>query len=310
MENNVFKKALVTGGAGFIGSHLCRSLLDKGLEVVVIDNLTVGKKENVDSRAQLVIGDILDEKLIDSIIRDGVDIVFHEAALVTIRESFANFYNDAMTNIMGTLNIIRSSLKYDVEKIIFASSMGVYSDSSDHILVAENHTKQPIAPYGLSKLTSEEYLKHMTEDSQIDVICLRYFNTYGENQTLSPYVGVITIFVNRLLNGEQPLIFGNGQQTRDFIYVQDIVQANIKAMSSDMKFGIFIVGTGVGTTVNEIAELLCKKMNQAMKPVHKAPVLGELQHSVADISLIKKQLGYEPEFMLEDKIDSVINQYR
>jgi len=304
-----YKTALVTGGAGFIGSHITKQLLEQGLKVIVLDNLSVGKKENVPQGSELIIGDILDEPLVSSVFSKGIDIVFHEAAIVTIRESIKNFYNDAMTNIMGTLNILKASLEFNVKKFVYASSMAVYSDKSSQTPVLENDEKTPIAPYGLSKLTTENYFSHFSETTDLDIICLRYFNTYGENQTFTPYVGVITIFVNRLLKGEAPVIFGDGEQVRDFVYVKDIVQANMKAMQSDIHFGIFNVGTGKGTSVNEIAKILCERINPQIKPVHADAVEGELRYSIADISKIKNLLGFNPKFKLEDHIDSVINQY-
>ncbi len=304
-----YSTALVTGGAGFIGSHLVKKLLEEGLKVIVLDNLSVGKKENVPDDVELIIGDILDEKIVESAFSRGIDIVFHEAAIVTIRESEKNFYNDAMTNIMGTLKILQASLKFNVKKLVFASSMAVYSDKLNKTPVAESDNIIPIAPYGLSKLTSEDYLSHFAEIKNLDIICLRYFNTYGENQTYTPYVGVITIFINKLRKGEPPVIFGDGKQVRDFVYVKDIVQANIKAMVSDIHFGIFNVGTGKGTSVNEIAKILCDKISPQIKPVYADAVKGELRYSIADISRIKDALSFQPECELEHYIDRVIEQY-
>ena len=304
--SNQYKTALVTGGAGFIGSHLTKQLLEEGLRVIVLDNLSVGKKENVPESAELIVGDILDKEIVNSIFSKGIDIVFHEAAIVTIRESVKNFYNDAMTNIMGTLNILRASLEFDVKKLVFASSMAVYSDKINLTPVSESDDKIPIAPYGLSKLTSEQYLSHFSETNNLDIICLRYFNTYGENQTYTPYVGVITIFINKLLNGESPVIFGDGKQVRDFVYVKDIVQANIKAMYSDVLFEIFNVGTGKDTSVAEIEKILCEKINPQIKPGYTDAVKEELKYSIAEISNIKNILGFKPECKLEDYIDRVI----
>lgn len=309
MTPKQYKTALITGGAGFIGSHLSRGLLEEGLKVIVLDNLSVGKKENVPDGAELMVGDILDKELVNSVFNKEIDIVFHEAAIVTIRESVKNFYNDAMTNIMGTLNILRASLEFGAKKLIFASSMAVYSDKLDLTPVSELDDTLPISPYGLSKLTSEKYLSHFSESNNLDIICLRYFNTYGENQTFTPYVGVITIFINKLLKGESPVIFGDGKQIRDFIYVKDIILANIKAMHSNVHFGIFNVGTGIGTSVDEMAKILCDKINPQIKPVYANAVPGELRHSIADISKIKNMLGFEPKYRLEDYIDGVIKQY-
>ncbi len=310
MNNKKFKKALVTGGAGFIGSHLMAGLLNEGMKVVALDNLSMGKKENVPQGASLVVGDVLDYESLRSVLESGIDIVFHEAAIVSIRESAKNFYNDAMTNIMGTLNVLRACMEFGVKKLVFASSMAVYGDSPERVPIPEGEREKPIAPYGLSKQASERYLSLMAESNPIDVICLRYFNTYGENQSYTPYVGVITIFANRLMKGEAPLIFGDGNQTRDFVYVKDIVDANIKAMYADIHRGIFNVGTGTGTTVRQIAEILIDKINPAITPIYSDAVPGELIYSVADISRIKKELNFSPRYSIRDSIDKVLNQYK
>lgn len=309
MSRKKFKKALVTGGAGFIGSHLMKGLLNEGMEVVALDNLSMGKKENIPQGGKLIEGDVLDYEVLKSVLSSGIDIVFHEAAIVSIRESAKNFYNDAMTNIMGTLNVLRACIECGVKKLVFASSMAVYSDSPDKTPIAEGEREEPIAPYGLSKQASEKYLSLMAESTPMDIICLRYFNTYGENQTYTPYVGVITIFANRLMQGEPPVIFGDGHQTRDFIYVKDIVQANIKAMCSDVHKGTFNVGTGIGTTVRQIAEILIDKINPGITPHYSDAVPGELLYSVADISRIRKELSFDPRYSIQDTIEKVLNQY-
>lgn len=309
MSEKKFRKALVTGGAGFIGSHLVNSLLNKGIDVVVLDNLSMGRKENVPDGARLIVGDVLDYDALTSALNDGIDIVFHEAAIVSIRESAKNFYNDAMTNIMGTLNVLRASIDCGVKKMVFASSMAVYGDSPDKTPVAEGDNEQPIAAYGLSKLSSEQYLLLMAESNPIDIICLRYFNTFGENQTYTPYVGVITIFANRLFKGEPPVIFGDGNQTRDFIYVKDIVEANIKAMYADIHKGIFNVGTGIGTSVNQIAKLLIDRINPGIKPVYTNAGPGELLYSVADTRKIRDKLNFSPGYSIQDSINKVLDQY-
>jgi UDP-glucose 4-epimerase len=256
------------------------------------------------------VGDVLDYESLRSVLESGIDIVFHEAAIVSIRESAKNFYNDAMTNIMGTLNVLRACMEFGVKKLVFASSMAVYGDSPERVPIPEGEREKPIAPYGLSKQASERYLSLMAESNPIDVICLRYFNTYGENQSYTPYVGVITIFANRLMKGEAPLIFGDGNQTRDFVYVKDIVDANIKAMYADIHRGIFNVGTGTGTTVRQIAEILIDKINPAITPIYSDAVPGELIYSVADISRIKKELNFSPRYSIRDSIDKVLNQYK
>lgn len=304
-----YRKALVTGGAGFIGSHLCAGLLDEGLAVVALDNLSMGKAENVPNGASLIVGDVRDRTLVENLVSDGVDVVFHEAAIVSIRESIANFFADAETNIMGTLNVLRASIHCGVKKFVFASSMAVYADSPKRAAASESFHMVPTSPYGVAKLASERYLALLGEANGMEAIALRYFNTYGENQTFTPYVGVITIFVNRLLKGQPPIVFGDGEQMRDFIYVKDIVKANLLAMRTDVGGGVFNVGSGVGTSVNRISELLCRKIDPGIKPVYGPERPEELRYSVADIARISSQLGFVPGFRIEQAIDTVINQY-
>lgn len=302
-----YKKALVTGGAGFIGSHIAKELVRIGIKVVVLDNLSMGNMKNLPPEADFVKGDILDKELVKKVL-SGVDIVFHEAAIVSIRISTKEFYNDANNNLMGTLNVLEACRGSSVKKIVYASSMAIYGDSTVPSPINEDYIKSPISPYGISKLAGEMYCLNIGKFLNIDVVALRYFNTYGPAQALTPYVGVITIFINRLLSGKSPVIFGDGGQRRDFVHVHDIVQANIKAMESDVRGESFNVGTGIDTSVNEIAALLCKRINPGIKPVYDAPQPGELRNSIADISKAKKILGYSPRFTLKDRIDEIIEE--
>jgi UDP-glucose 4-epimerase len=305
----MYKRALVTGGAGFIGSGLARALLKEGLEVVVLDNLSIGKIENVPDGAEFVLGDVRGQEDVSKVL-EGVDIIFHEAARVSIRSSVKGFYDDAETNLMGTINLLRCSVETDVRKIVFASSMAVYADCACATPIAEDYTTEPISPYGISKLASEKYCLQFSQHSGIDCHVLRYFNTYGAGQTFTPYVGVITIFINNLLKKQTPVIFGDGEQKRDFTHVSDIVSANVLSMKSDIRRGIFNVGTGISTSVNRIARLLCERLDRGIAPVYGSAQAGELRYSIADVSRATRELKYEPRFTLEDKIDEVIEYYR
>jgi UDP-glucose 4-epimerase len=304
----MYKKALVTGGAGFIGSHITEMLLMEGVETVVLDNFSTGRRENVPKGARVVEGDINDERILESVIK-GMDIVFHNAALVSIRNSFDNFFNDLKTNLMGTAAILQAMAKNNVHKIIYASSMAVYADSQ-RLPIKENFPLDPASPYGISKLASERYCLLIGKYHDIDAICLRYFNTYGPRQTLTPYVGVITIFINRILKSQPPAIFGDGNQVRDFIYVKDVARANILAMKSSLKRGVFNIGTAKGTSVNQIAQLLLKKIGSRLNPIHVAPQAQEPGDSIADIKRAKEMLGFVPEDRLEDKITEVIEWWK
>jgi UDP-glucose 4-epimerase len=300
------RRALVTGGAGFIGSHLADALLSEGLEVVVLDNLSMGKRENVPGGAEFIEGDVRSADDVHKSLK-GVDIVFHEAARVSIRSSVKSFYDDAETNLMGTLNVLRCLPGSDVKKLVYASSMAVYAEATSPQPLDETHATEPISPYGISKLASEKYCMHYSRDTGIDCHVLRYFNTYGPRQTPSPYVGVITIFIHRLLDGEAPVIFGDGEQTRDFVYVGDIAGANLAAMRSDIRRGIFNVGTGIPTSVNRIAELLRHEIAPHIEARHADEHPGELRYSVADVSRITRELGFCPVTGLEARIGEVIS---
>lgn len=300
-----YKRALVTGGAGFIGSHLTERLLAEGLEVVVLDNLSVGKGANVPRAAELVVGDVCDADGTAAALA-GVDVVFHLAARVSIRASVAGFYEDGETNLMGTLNLLRACAAQNVERFIYASSMAVYSDASTPTPVAEDHATVPISPYGVAKLACERYAMLVAAQSGFDAVALRYFNTYGPRQTFTPYVGAITIFIQRLLRGEPPVIFGDGEQCRDFVYVGDIVDATFRAMVCPAGGVVLNIGSGNGTTVNQVAQLLCSRLRPDISPVHAPPHPGELRNSVADIRRAKQLLGYEPHGQLVERIDEVI----
>jgi UDP-glucose 4-epimerase len=286
-------RALVTGGAGFIGSHLVRALLERGMAVTVLDDLSVGRRENVPRDARLVHGDVRDPAVVDRAL-DGVDCVLHEAAVVSVRASVDEFHRDADVNLMGTLTLLGRMAGRGVRRAVLASSMAVYADSPHAAPLGESHRTAPLSPYGIAKLAAEHYWLLLCRRLDIPATVLRYFNTYGPGQTLTPYVGVITIFINRLLAGHPPVIFGDGEQRRDFVHVDDIVAANLLALESGVTGQIFNVGTGRGTSVNEIAHELTALLAPGVAPVHAEAQPGEMQNAVADITAIRAALGFQP----------------
>jgi UDP-glucose 4-epimerase len=300
-----YKRALVTGGAGFIGSHLAERLLSEGLQVVVLDDLSVGKRENAPIGAEFIHGDVRDDGAVAAAV-SGADVVFHLAARVSIRASVAGFYEDAETNLMGTLNMLRACASHGVKKLIYASSMAVYADSSAPVPLSESYHTAPISPYGVAKLACERYAMLVAAQSGFNAVALRYFNTYGPRQTYTPYVGVVTIFVQRLLRGEPPVIFGDGEQCRDLVYVGDIVEATFRAMACDVSNEVLNVGSGRGVTVNQIAALLCARLRPDISPQRVPAHPGELRNSIADIARARRILGYEPKVRLEDKIGEIV----
>lgn len=303
-----YKKALVTGGAGFIGSHIAGELLKKGLETIVLDNFYMGNKENVPAGAVLIEADCLDREALNKAF-SGVDVVFHEAARVSIRHSVNDIFPDAEVNIMGTINVVESAIRNKVKKLIYASSMAIYGDAR-YLPIDEAHPLEPESPYGISKLTGEKYCLQMAKLFGFEAFALRYFNTYGVRQTLTPYVGVITIFINRLLENKPPVIFGDGKQVRDFVSVEDVARANIQAMESRVAGGVFNIGTGRSRSVNDIAALLIRRIRPEAKPEYGALQPGEPGSSIANIARAMEHLQFMPCFDLEDKIDEIIEWNR
>lgn len=299
-----YKKALVTGGAGFIGSHIAAQLLDRGIETIVLDNFYMGKKEYIPRGARIIDADILDANTLYEALK-GVDVVFHNAARVSIRNSIGDFYDDAYVNIMGTANVIRAVIKCQVKKLIYASSMAVYGNPQS-LPIAEDFSLEPDSPYGISKLAGEKYCLKMAKFNNFEAIALRYFNTYGLRQTLTPYVGVITIFINRLLEGEPPTIFGDGRQVRDFVSVDDVARANILAMEKGRGGQVFNIGTGEGRSVNDIARIVINHTSQAIIPEYGPAQPGEPGSSIADIAKARDYLSFSPRYKLEDKIEEII----
>ena len=287
------RRALVTGGAGFIGHHLVRALLARGLEVTVLDDLSMGRRENVPQAARFIEGDVRDADAVREALRD-VEIVFHEAAVVSIRASVDGFVRDAEVNLLGALRVLQAMAGSGVQKAVLASSMAVYADSERPVPVREDFPCAPISPYGVAKLASERYWLLMCRHFGIAGTVLRYFNTYGPNQTPTPYVGVITIFIQKLLAGEAPVIYGDGEQRRDFVHVDDIVSANLAVLEGDAGGRIFNVGTGRATSVNDIARELARILAPGVEPRHVAAVPGEMRNSIADVSALGAALGWKP----------------
>lgn len=298
--------ALVTGGAGFIGSHLTRALLAEGRRVTVLDNLSVGRREAVPAGARFVHGDLRDDAAVTDALRD-VDCVFHLAAQVTIRGSFDRFHEDLDTNVMGTARLLRAVDRDRIKWFTLASSMAVYADADSPTPITESHSKRPISPYGVGKLAAEDVSEQILEGRGIPFTAVRYFNTYGPGQTYTPYVGVLTIFITRLLRGESITVFGDGEQQRDFTHVSDIVSGTT---ATPGKAGRFNLGTGRGTSLNQLAALVLARLAPHTQPRHAPAQAGELRYSVADISAARQALGYDPKHSLERDLDQVIEYVR
>jgi UDP-glucose 4-epimerase len=300
---DAFRVACVTGGAGFIGSHLVRALLGRGLDVKVLDSLSVGRRENVPKDAILIEGDITDAASARRAL-DGCDIVFHLAARVAIRSSFEFAFEDAMTNVAGTARMLRAVEDAKTpRKVIVASSMAVYADADQPVPIGEGHPTIPISPYGVTKLAVERLTHVMCARIGIPSIALRLFNTYGPGQALSPYVGVVTIFIDALSRGERPTIFGDGEQRRDFVHVEDVARAFVNSMDAPVVRGTYNIGSGSGLSVNEILSSIQRALGTDIQPRRADAVSGEVRFSVADISRAEHDLAYRP---LRDFHDSIL----
>jgi UDP-glucose 4-epimerase len=299
------RRALVTGGAGFIGSHLCERLLETGWQVRVLDDLSTGSRDHVALAAEFIEGDIRCAETARRACAD-VDCVLHLAARVSIRHSVETFRDDADTNLMGTLNMLQAAGEAGVRRFVHASSMAVYSDTQDESLVTEEHPTEPLSPYGISKLAGERYALMMGPRLALEPVVLRLFNTYGTRQGYTPYVGVITIFVTNSLAGKPSIIFGDGNQRRDFVHVTDVAEAFRLAADSDGAVGEAVnIGSGRGATVNELAERIQALLGDSAFS-HEPAQATELRNSVADISKATRLLGYQPRGALEERLPDVI----
>ena len=306
--SSAFRCACVTGGAGFIGSRLAQRLLERGVKVTVLDNLSTGLPGNLPVGARFVEGDILNPVDCRTAL-EGCDLLFHLAARVAIRSSFDFVVEDTMCNVAGTASILREAVMAgSVRKVISASSMGVYSDSDAPVPVTENHPTNPVSPYGISKLALEQLTHCMAAAAGMDSVVLRLFNTYGPGQRLSPYVGVITIFINRLRADEQPTIFGDGHQARDFVHVDDVVSGFLGAMDSGVSGETCNIGTGLPHTVNQVFESVAALFQSGLKPLYAPAVPGELRYSIASIEKARCLLGYSPTRVFEQSLPGVIAQ--
>jgi UDP-glucose 4-epimerase len=291
-------KFAVTGGAGFVGSHLVEALSDTGHSVIVIDNLKTGKKENmikfIDT-VEFVKGDIRDHQMLKKKLAN-VDGVFHESALASVPDSFRipDEYYDV--NVRGTENIFRLA-KEDGFKVVYASSSSVYGNPIK-IPIREDHPRNPINPYAQTKLDDEKLAQKYSEQGA-SIIGLRYFNIFGERQS-KEYAGVIKKFLSSIYKNKAPMINGDGTQTRDFVYVGDVVNANIAAMSSPTKHAFINIGTGHSITIFELAKMIIKESGLAVSPDHRSALEGDIKESVADTSLAKKLLGWTPKVTLND----------
>jgi UDP-glucose 4-epimerase len=312
-----YERSLVTGGAGFIGSHIVDRLMEEGFDVTVIDNLDTGRIENVahhrnKTKFHFVRGDIQDLNLVKETMKD-IDAVFHEAALASVTLSVKNPILSNDINVGGTVNLLKTSSDLGVKRFIFASSAAIYGDTNSPIK-KEDTILNPLSPYGVSKLAAEKYVQVFHNAYGLETVSLRYFNVYGPRQSFDiqgAYGGAITIFTNRLAKNMSPIIYGDGEQTRDFVYIQDVVNANMLALNSENVAGeVFNIGTGKNISVNQVADILKEIMNRKdLKNVYADPRPTDIRHGYADISKAQKILGYNPKFSFKEGLTELVNWY-
>ena len=289
-------------------------LVQKGFEVRVLDDLSSGRLENLrrslkDKRVVFVRGDIRDTVAVDGVVRD-VDVVFHEAALVGVPQSVANPLLANDVNVNGTLNLFEACVKHDIKRFILASSAAVYGDQK-FLPVREEAVPHPASPYAVSKLSAEFYSRTYCETYGLETVVLRYFNVYGERQAWGPYAAVITVFLNCLLGGVQPVIYGDGEQTRDFVHVSDVVEANMLAMEKNCAGEVFNVATGSATSINSLFKILQKATGKSdVQPEYSSPRESEIRESCGNTSKIGKVLGFKPRVSLQEGLESLAYSWK
>jgi UDP-glucose 4-epimerase len=314
------KAAVVTGGVGFIGSQLAEELLKRRYKVIILDDLSTGKLENIThilnstkptnfttQQTEFVRGSIADLPLVKNVFQ-GVDYVFHQAAIPSVPRSIENPQATHDANITGTLNVLLAAKDNGVKKVIYASSSAVYGDTPT-LPKTEDMFPNPQSPYAVTKLAGEYYCRVFHQVYGLPTVCLRYFNVYGPRQDpRSQYAAVIPAFIQNVLDGRPPIIFGDGKQTRDFTFVRDVVDANILAAESDAT-GVYNIGRGERVSINRLAKLVIKLVGNKVAPVHREPRPGDVKHSLADISRAR-QFGYNPQYDLEEGLRETIRVMR
>lgn len=283
---------LVTGGAGFIGSTIVEHLLARGDKVRVLDNLTSGHRSNLFMQAEFLEGDVRDPHAVLRAMED-IDVVFHLAASVGNRRSMANPSSDAETNAMGTLNVLEAARFTGCRKVVYSSSAAIFGEPRA-VPIPAGHPTSPLTPYGVSKLAGENYVLAYNQLYDFKGICLRYFNVYGPRQRFDAYGNVIPIFATRLRAGEPLVVYGDGAQTRDFVNVEDVARANLLAADARNVAGAFNVGSGVATTIGDLAAIVAALSGAELRVLYEAPRAGDVRHSHADISSTEIALSYRP----------------
>jgi UDP-glucose 4-epimerase len=307
-------KTLVTGGAGFIGSNVVDALIERGDPVTVIDDLSTGKRANLDAAlergAELADVDIRDARAVGATVeRVAPEVVFHLAAQIDVRKSVADPAHDARVNVEGTVNVLRAAHAAGVGRVVNTSTGGAIYGEGQILPAPEDHPVAPEAPYGLSKFCAEQYCELFTRLHGLSTVSLRYGNVYGPRQDPLGEAGVIAIFCGALLEGRTPRIFGDGEQTRDYIYVADVAEANLRAVDTQAT-GAINIGCGVQTSVLELASALARHSDNGFRPEHAPPRPGEVQHIYLDTSRAREELGWQARVDLDEGLELTLASLR
>jgi len=302
-------KILITGGAGFIGSSIADAYLDAGHDVVIVDNLYSGKRENVPAKARFHEIDIVSPKIADVIDAERPDVISHHAAQMDVRLSVASPTFDAEVNIVGTIRLLEAAVKSGVKRVIFASSGGATYGEQENFPAPETDRQNPVSPYGISKRSGELYLFYYHAVHGLPYLAFRYANVYGPRQDPHGEAGVVAIFCEKILRGEPPRINGDGKQTRDYVFIEDLVRANVSALASSY-VGPMNIGTGVETDVVTLAGKLVAHSKKNLTPVHAEAKLGEQRRSVVDPGLAKRELGWEPRVAIAEGLAKTYDWFR
>lgn len=304
-------RILVTGGAGFIGSHVVDALVDRGHRVTVLDDLSSGQEENLNRRAKFIKGDVTSQKKLESVFkRVQPEAIFHLAGQINVRASVENPVLDAECNILGSLRLVDMAAKAGVKKFIFSSTGGAMFGDEAHYPATEEEPMTPLSPYGLAKAGVEEYLRFYHRVYNLPYTVLRYSNVYGPRQNPHGEAGVVAIFISAMLENRPPTINGDGEQTRDYVYVSDVVKANLAALDSELTEGTFHIGTGVETTVNEIFRLVNWQFGKAFEAVSGPAKKGEVRRSALDVSRAASLLNWKPEVGVSEGITATATWFK
>jgi UDP-glucose 4-epimerase len=301
---------LVTGGAGFIASHIVDAYIAEGHQVTVVDNLSTGKRTNLNPAADFHNVDIRDADALGKVLSGSkFDVVNHHAAQMDIRRSVADPVYDASVNIVGMLTLLEASVRSGIRRVVFASSGGAVYGEQEVFPAPETHPTRPISPYGVAKLATEQYLFYYASVYALESVALRYANVYGPRQNPEGEAGVVAIFTTKMLEGAQPIINGDGGQTRDYVFVGDVVKANVLALRAS-GFSVFNVGTGVETDVNGIFRTLKEATGSGCREMHGEAKKGEQMRSVLDCKRLSAELGWRPEVTLKAGLQRTVDFFR